>query len=158
MLRDATVQPMLPVKDLDAATRFYEDTLGFERVGGESGVAATYRSGSSTLCVYRSEFAGTNKGTAALWEVDDVEGTAKELKGRGVAFEKYDLNLTMIQSRPTKLTPWEYVFFVDVIGHVDAPGDGPLQRALKAFQERCLFVRVLGSYPEADIEGKTGPT
>ena len=31
MLRDATVQPMLPVKDLDAATRFYEDTLGFER-------------------------------------------------------------------------------------------------------------------------------
>jgi chorismate mutase/prephenate dehydratase len=74
------------------------------------------------------------------------------------AFEKYDLNLTMIQSRPTKLTPWEYVFFVDVIGHVDAPGDGPLQRALKAFQERCLFVRVLGSYPEADIEGKTGPT
>jgi len=129
MLRDATVQPMLPVKDLDAATRFYEDTLGFERVGGESGVAATYRSGSSTLCVYRSEFAGTNKGTAALWEVDDVEGTAKELKGRGVAFEKYDLpgltrqgdiyragemrvawfkdpagNILSIQNRPTRST------------------------------------------------------
>ena len=83
MLRDATVQPMLPVKDLDAATRFYEDTLGFERVGGESGVAVTYRSGSSTLCVYRSEFAGTNKGTAAVWEVDDVENTAKDLKSKG---------------------------------------------------------------------------
>ena len=129
MLRDATVQPMLPVKDLDAATRFYENTLGFERVGGEPGVAVTYRSGSSTLCVYRSEFAGTNKGTAALWEVDDVEGTAKELKGRGVAFEKYDLpgltrqgdiyragemrvawfkdpagNILSIQNRPTRST------------------------------------------------------
>jgi len=90
MLRDATVQPMLPVKDMDAATKFYAETLGLERVGGEPGVAVTYRTGSSTLCVYRSEFAGTNKGTAALWEVDDVEGTAKELKAKGVTFERYD--------------------------------------------------------------------
>jgi chorismate mutase / prephenate dehydratase len=65
------------------------------------------------------------------------------------AFEKYDLNLTMIQSRPTKLTPWEYVFFVDVVGHVEEPGDSPLRRALQAFRERCMFVRVLGSYPDA---------
>lgn len=65
------------------------------------------------------------------------------------AFEKYDLNLTMIQSRPTKLTPWEYVFFVDVVGHVEDPGDSPLRRALALFRERCLFVRVLGSYPES---------
>ena len=65
------------------------------------------------------------------------------------AFEKYDRNLTLIQSRPTKLTPWEYVFFVDVDGHVEEPGDSPLRRALKRFQERCLFVRVLGSYPES---------
>src|SRR5438128_2327544 len=90
MLRDAAVEPMLPVKDLKAATKFYEETLGLERTGGEPDVAVTYRSGGSTLCVYRSEFAGTNKGTAALWEVDDVEGTAKELKAKGVTFERYD--------------------------------------------------------------------
>jgi chorismate mutase/prephenate dehydratase len=65
------------------------------------------------------------------------------------AFEKHDLNLTMIQSRPTKRTPWEYVFFVDVVGHVEEPGDSPLRRALEEFRERCLFVRVLGSYPDA---------
>jgi chorismate mutase/prephenate dehydratase len=65
------------------------------------------------------------------------------------AFEKYDLSLTMIQSRPTKLTPWEYVFFVDVVGHVEEPDAAPIRRALDAFQERCRFVRVLGSYPEA---------
>jgi chorismate mutase/prephenate dehydratase len=63
----------------------------------------------------------------------------------------------MIQSRPTKLTPWEYVFFVDVAGHVEEPGDSTLRRALKAFQERCLFVRVLGSYPEAN-EGARDPS
>jgi len=90
MLRDATVQPMLPVKDMDAATKFYAETLGLEQAGGQPGVAVIYRTGNSTLCVYRSEFAGTNKGTAALWELDDVEGTAKELKARGVTFERYD--------------------------------------------------------------------
>ena len=49
-----------------------------------------YRSGGSALCVYRSEFAGTNQGTAALWEVSDVEGTVEELKAKGVTFEHYD--------------------------------------------------------------------
>jgi len=63
------------------------------------------------------------------------------------AFEKYDINLTMIESRPTKLTPWEYVFFVDCQGHVKDP---PLQKALNALKEHALFVTVLGSYPEAD--------
>jgi len=62
-------------------------------------------------------------------------------------FDKYDINLTMIESRPTKLTPWEYVFFIDCQGHVK---DQPLQKALAALKEHTLFVAVLGSYPEAD--------
>jgi catechol 2,3-dioxygenase-like lactoylglutathione lyase family enzyme len=90
MLRDATVQPMLPVKDLEVAKKFYEGALGLRRVGEEPDAAVVYKSGSSTLCVYRSEFAGTNKGTAALWEVDDVEATVDELKAKGVTFERYD--------------------------------------------------------------------
>ena len=90
MLKDENVQPMLPVKDMKAAEKFYEEALGLERVGGESDHAVKYRSGGTTLCVYRSEFAGTNKGTAALWEVDDVEGTVKQLKAKGVTFEHYD--------------------------------------------------------------------
>ena len=91
MLSDGTVLPMLPVKDLPAAEKFYGGTLGLKKIDSQPGVVVTYRSGSGTLCVYRSEFAGTNKGTAALWEVDDVEGTAKELKAKGVTFEKYDM-------------------------------------------------------------------
>lgn len=90
MLRDANVQPMLPVKDLEAAKRFYEGKLGLKRVGEEPGAAVVYQSGGGTLSVYRSEYAGTNKGTAALWEVDDVEATVEELKARGVTFERYD--------------------------------------------------------------------
>ena len=63
------------------------------------------------------------------------------------AFEKYDINLTMIESRPTKLTPWEYVFFIDCQGHIK---DASVQKALTALQEHALFVTVLGSYPEAE--------
>jgi chorismate mutase/prephenate dehydratase len=62
-------------------------------------------------------------------------------------FDKYDINLTMIESRPTKLTPWEYVFFIDFQGHVKDP---PVQKALAALKEHTLFVTVLGSYPEAE--------
>ena len=90
MLADTTVQPMLPVKDMKEAERFYGDTLGLERIGGEPGVVAVYRSGATTLCVYRSAYAGTNQGTAALWEIDDVEGTVADLKRKGVRFEHYD--------------------------------------------------------------------
>jgi catechol 2,3-dioxygenase-like lactoylglutathione lyase family enzyme len=90
MLRDANVQPMLPVKDLEVARTFYEEKLGLQRVGGAPDAAIVYRSGGSALCVYRSEFAGTNKGTAALWEVSDVERTVEELKAKGVTFEHYD--------------------------------------------------------------------
>src|SRR3982750_4666654 len=90
MLGDSNGKPMLPVKDLGVATKLYEEKLGRRRVGGAPDAAIVYRSGGSDLCVYRSEFAGTNKGTAALWEVSDVDGTVEELKAKGVTFEHYD--------------------------------------------------------------------
>jgi predicted enzyme related to lactoylglutathione lyase len=91
MLNNAKVQPMLPVKDLGGAKKFYEETLGLQKVGEMGDEAVTFKSGGTTLVVYRSEFAGTNKGTAALWEVDDVDGTVKQLKSKGVKFEQYDM-------------------------------------------------------------------
>jgi catechol 2,3-dioxygenase-like lactoylglutathione lyase family enzyme len=90
MLRDAKVQPMLPVKDLNAAEKFYEGTLGFRKVDGAPGAAAVYQSGDGIFSVYQSQFAGTNQGTAALWTVENVEKEVEELKGKGVTFEHYD--------------------------------------------------------------------
>lgn len=78
-----------------------------------------------------------------------VRHEAGELIRALAAFEKYDLNLTLIESRPTKQNPWEYVFFVDLIGHVDDPSDTAVRRALELFRQRTLFVKLLGSYPEA---------
>jgi catechol 2,3-dioxygenase-like lactoylglutathione lyase family enzyme len=90
MLNNAEIYPMLPVKNLEAAERFYEKTLGLKKLEAQPGSAVTYQSGKSTLCVYASRFAGTNRGTAAAWHVFDVEGEVEQLKGKGVTFERYD--------------------------------------------------------------------
>lgn len=60
------------------------------------------------------------------------------------AFAKERINLSTIESRPLRGRAWEYVFFLDLAGHVDEPG---MRRALAALERRALFVKVLGSYP-----------
>lgn len=89
MLGNSKVMATLAVSDLDAAKKFYEETLGLTKVDENPG-GVTYKSGSTQLFVYPSSFAGTNKATGATWEVDDVEAVVKELKGKGVSFEQYD--------------------------------------------------------------------
>ena len=80
------------VKDLERARKFYEGTLGLKKVGQEGEELLAFKSGSSTLLVYRSQHAGTNKATAVTWTVGkDVEGVVRELKAKGVKFEHYDM-------------------------------------------------------------------
>jgi catechol 2,3-dioxygenase-like lactoylglutathione lyase family enzyme len=79
------------VKDIEAARKFYEGTLGLKPVPtGENGVLS-YKSGGSSILVYQSQYAGTNKATAVTWVVDDLESVVRDLKGRGIRFEHYDL-------------------------------------------------------------------
>lgn len=89
MLGDRDVTTMVAVKDAAEAARFYERVLGLTRIDS-SPTVIRYRSGASTLVVYESPNAGTNKATTALWRVDDLEGTVQTLKERGVAFHHYD--------------------------------------------------------------------
>lgn len=89
MLGERDVMTMVPVKNAAEAAKFYEDALGLTRLDS-SPTVIRYRSGTSTLIVYESQTAGTNQGTTALWAVDDLEETVRELKARGLAFERYD--------------------------------------------------------------------
>jgi chorismate mutase/prephenate dehydratase len=57
------------------------------------------------------------------------------------------VNLTRIESRPTKSRAWEYIFFCDFEGHADDPR---VARAIAELEPRCDFVKVLGSYPRAE--------
>ena len=75
-----------------------------------------------------------------------VPNRAGELVHALNAFEKYDVNLTMIESRPSKTAAWQYVFYVDAQGHTK---DTAVTKAVNLLKEHVLFVRVLGSYPES---------
>ena len=87
--RDAVAN--VAVKDLDAASDFYRNTLGLTPVDREGDEVVVFRSGQSSINVYRSAFAGTNKATAVTWTVDSVEDEVKALRNKGVKFEHYDM-------------------------------------------------------------------
>ena len=62
-------------------------------------------------------------------------------------FADHAINLLRIESRPLKGRPWEYLFFIDVEGHIL---DEPIAHALQEIQPLCSFVKVLGSYASAN--------
>ena len=89
MLNQATVVATIAVKDLAAAQEFYGEVLGLgeleEAVGG-----VMYGSGDGKVFVYQSNYAGSNKATAASWQTTDIEPVVRDLKERGIIFEHYD--------------------------------------------------------------------
>jgi catechol 2,3-dioxygenase-like lactoylglutathione lyase family enzyme len=90
MLGDKNAAATLPVSDLPRARDFYENTLALTMLEEVPGVIP-YKSGNSVVLVYPSEYAGTNKGTAAAWAVgEDFDAIVQDLKTKGVAFEHYD--------------------------------------------------------------------
>jgi chorismate mutase/prephenate dehydratase len=85
---------------------------------------------------------GTDK-TSLLFSVPHKSGALHSALG---VLCSHDVNMTFIQSHPTKQTQWEYMFFVDVQGHCDDPR---LSEALDELRDHTLVLRLLGSYPEA---------
>jgi len=61
-------------------------------------------------------------------------------------FAKRGINLSKIESRPLKKKAWEYIFFLDLMGHINDPAIG---EAVQELKQCCQFVKVLGSYPRA---------
>lgn len=61
-------------------------------------------------------------------------------------FAKHSINLTKIESRPSRTKVWEYIFFVDMEGHLE---DQAVSESLEELAEKCLFFKILGSYPRS---------
>jgi len=91
MLANENAVANVAVRDIDVATEFYSNTLGLKPVHHEGKELVVFQSGRSSINVYRSEYAGTNKATAVTWTVDNVEEEAKALRNKGVVFEHYDM-------------------------------------------------------------------
>ncbi len=62
-------------------------------------------------------------------------------------FRRFRINMTKIESRPSKRKAWEYFFFVDCDGHMN---DRKVAKAIAMLSEHCSYVKVLGSYPNSD--------
>ncbi|MBN1383540.1 MAG: prephenate dehydratase [Elusimicrobia bacterium] len=82
-----------------------------------------------------------NDKTSIMFTVKDRVGVLHDML---IPFKKYKLNLTKIESRPTKKKAWEYIFFVDFVGHVDNKN---VKKALLELEKHCSVLKILGSYP-----------
>lgn len=90
-----------------------------------------------------SQPSGRDK-TSLVFSVKHQAGTLNHVLN---VLERYGVNLTLIESRPTKEMPWQYLFYIDFQGHTAMPH---ISSAIDEIREHCLFLRVLGSYPEAE--------
>jgi catechol 2,3-dioxygenase-like lactoylglutathione lyase family enzyme len=119
MLADKSAMATIPVKDLAAAKKFYEGTLKFKKLEEEGEEAVTYQTGKSEVAVYRSDFAGTNRATAATWDVgDEIEGIVKDLKTKGVPFEHYEMPGMQLQGDIHVADGMKAAWFKDPDGNI----------------------------------------
>ena len=82
--------------------------------------------------------------TSLMVSVTDKVGALHEALA---AFRRHKINMTKIESRPSKRKAWEYFFFIDCDGHAQ---DKNVAQAIRHLGEHCNFVKILGSYPNAE--------
>ena len=83
--------------------------------------------------------------TSIIFSVKHLPGA---LFGILKEFSSREINLTRIESRPTKETPWEYNFYVDFEGHCD---DETIKKALQSIKNKTAFFKILGSYKKGEF-------
>ncbi|MCQ9207694.1 MAG: ACT domain-containing protein, partial [Omnitrophica bacterium] len=82
-----------------------------------------------------------NDKTSIMFSIRDKVGALHDML---IPFKKCRINLTKIESRPSRLRAWEYYFFVDIQGHYK---DKKVKKALSELEKKCSYLKVLGSYP-----------
>ena len=85
-----------------------------------------------------------NDRTSLMLSVADKAGALHEAIA---AFRRHKINMTKIESRPSKRKAWEYFFFIDCDGHAQ---DKKVAKAIQLLGRHCNFVKVLGSYPNME--------
>jgi chorismate mutase / prephenate dehydratase len=92
-----------------------------------------------------AERTGRDK-TSVVFSVKDRPGVLRDALS---AFAEEGINLTRIESRPSRKRAWTYVFFADLQGH---PEEERVKRALAALEEHCPYVALIGACPEVSSE------
>jgi catechol 2,3-dioxygenase-like lactoylglutathione lyase family enzyme len=119
MLAAKEAMATIAVKDLAKAKKFYGDTLGLKQADEEMDEVAIYRSGKSTIVVYESQFAGTNKATSATWGVgDELDSIVSTLKKKGVPFEHYNMPGMTLDGDIHRFGDFRAAWFKDPDGNI----------------------------------------
>ncbi len=84
-----------------------------------------------------------NDKTSIVFSLKHKPGALYDCLGE---FARRKINLSKLESRPTRHQPWEYNFYMDLTGHRE---EKTVAEALKALEEHAVFVKILGSYPKA---------
>ncbi len=82
--------------------------------------------------------------TSIMFSIRDEAGALHKALA---PFRRFRINMTKIESRPSKRKAWEYFFFVDADGHAE---DKKVAKAIELLGHHCSFVKVLGSYPNGE--------
>ena len=119
MLKDKSSSAIVAVKDLARARTFYGEILGLEAAPDSSDQILIFRTGSTKLVIYVSEFAGSNRANAAVWGVgDQIEAIAADLAKKGVAFEHYDMPDATFRDGVHTVGDFRMVWFKDPDGNI----------------------------------------
>lgn len=98
------------------------------------------------LVIGRTEAKPTKRDkTSTMFSLKDKVGALHDIL---VPFKHHGINLTKIESRPSKVKAWKYYFFVDMEGHHLDP---KVSKALATLKRSTTYLKILGSYPAADI-------
>jgi chorismate mutase/prephenate dehydratase len=148
----------IPVASNAEAARRARDEEGTAALAGEAaasvyGLRILYgavedRDDNSTrfVVVGRKLFpASGNDKTSVLVSASGTEGPGVLLHLLG-PLARHGVNMTRIESRPSRKKKWDYVFFVDLDGHAE---DTPVRKALEEIKSKATLFKVLGAYPKA---------
>lgn len=99
------------------------------------------------LVISREPYKKTGRDkTSIMFSIKDKPGALYDILS---PFKKAKINLTKIESRPSRRKAWEYIFFVDMEGHID---DKKVERAIETLKQGCLYLKILGSYPQGNTQ------
>jgi len=110
---------IVAVSDIERARRFYSDTLGLELMEEDMEGVLVYRTGATHLVVYPSEFSGTNKANAVVWDCGpEIDVIAADLRAKGVEFEQYEMAGVTYKDGIHEAGGFKMVWFKDPDGNI----------------------------------------
>jgi chorismate mutase/prephenate dehydratase len=125
------------------ASKRAADIYGLEILAPEIETSTNNYTKFVAISKQKAKPAGRNK-TSLVFAAEHKPGSLYRILG---IFATRNINLTKLESRPSRAKPWEYVFYADFEGHLDGE---VYKEAVRELQREAAFVKILGSYPQAN--------